>query len=204
MPTVPVLRFAPALPVNLAGVIYAQVQCLIDYGLPQQLHVVEDKFKDAAMTLAADFTYSVELAGIGLDRVWLVPYGVSDRYLAEAGGVNLRVDPDKFSLFEGVVVPDGLCVVQGQLGQKHKNRGPCDVQTNYDTRERLGVPTEGLTALLYWGGDMLQQYFMYFPGANSERGFIPFLSLLDGKPVLDDLCSYNYPGCAFGSVSCGS
>jgi hypothetical protein len=198
--SVPTLMFVPAQPVNLMEVLEAQARCLIAGKVPQEVGVSEDKFLDDAMAFATEFVYSVELAAIQLDRVWLMHYGVRDRHLVEMGGVNLYTDPDKFTLFEEVTVPNGLCVVQGQLGPKYKNRKPRDIRTQHDPLEQLGVPKEGLTAFLYWGKDLLRESWMDFSGAVSEYGYVPYLYLHGGEPALYNRSGDNpYP--YFGSVS---
>lgn len=198
--SVPVLRFVPAQPVNLMEVLEAQARCLIAGKVPQEVGVSEDKFLDEAMALATEFVYSVELAAIQLDRVWLMHYGVRDRHLVEMGGVNLYTDPDKFTLFEGVTVPNGPRVVQGQLGPKYQNRKPRDIRASHEALEQLGVPKEGLTAFLYWGKDLLRESCMDFPGAVSGRGCVPALRLDDEASGLSNR-SDDYAAPGFGSVS---
>ncbi|MFA7254065.1 MAG: hypothetical protein WC107_05945 [Patescibacteria group bacterium] len=202
---IPALQFPPALPVNLSEVLEAQARCLIAYGIHGEVGVEEAKFLDDAMNLVQQFGYSVELAGIGLNEVWLVHYGVRDRFLCEAGGVNIWADPDTFTLFEGVTTPEGLCIVQGQLGQKYKGRAPKDIRASHDPLEQLGIPKDGLTAFLYWGKPQLQKSYMDFPGAVTEYGNVPYLRLGDGDPELDDDNPvYANPGYGSVSVSRGS
>jgi hypothetical protein len=148
---VPRLTFAPTQPVNLADVLEAQVRCLIECGVPKEVGVDVAKFKDGAMAMAGEFTFSPELAAIGLDRVCVVHYGVRGRFLMEAGSVTEWTDPDKFGLYDGVTTPEGLRVVQGQFGPKYMNRRPSDIRAQHNPLEELGVPKEGLTAFLYWG-----------------------------------------------------
>lgn len=198
--SVPVLTFVPAQPVNLMEVLEAQARCLIANKVPQEIAVAEDKFLDDAMAMAAEFAYSVELAVAQLDRVCFMHYGVRDRFLMEAGGVAEWTNPDKFTLFEGVTLPSGLRVVQGQFGPKYQNRKPRDIRASHDALEQLGVPKEGLTAYLYWGKDLLRESYMDFPGAVSELGYVPYLGLRGGAPVLDGSGGGDAsPG--FGSVS---
>ena len=200
MITVPALKFVPAQPANLAEVLEMQAKRLIEIGLPQEVAVTEAKFLDDAMAMAAEFAFSIELAAIQLDRVWLMHYGVRDRFLMEAGGVAEWTNPDKFTLFEGVTTPSGLRIVQGQLGPKYKNRRPNDIRQQHDVLEQLGVPKEGLTAFLYWGKDLLGESYMDFPGAVSERGSVPYLDLHDETPELGGgSVGVACPG--FGSVS---
>lgn len=198
---VPRLTFVPAQPANLAEVLEAQIRRLIECGVPGEVGVDEAKFKDDAMKLAGEFVYSTELAGIGLDRVCIVHYGVRERFLAEAGSITLWNDPDKFTLFDGVTTPDGLWVVQGQFGPKYKNRKPCDIRAEHDQLEQLGVPKEGLTAFLYWSKELLRESYMDFPGAVSGYGYVPSLSLFGGGPELDDYNSDDDAASSFGSVS---
>lgn len=197
---VPVLTFLPAQPANLVGVLEAQIRRLIECGVPGEVGVEEAKFLDDAMAMAGAFTFSTELAGIGLDRVCVVHYGVCDRLLCEAGGVAMWTDPDKITLFDGVTTPDGLWVAQGQFGPKYKNRKPRDIRAQHDEAEQLGVPKEGLTAFLYWGKELLRESYMDFPGAVSEYGNVPSLYLYDGKPVLYG-CGDGDASPRFGSVS---
>lgn len=197
---VPRLMFVPALPANLKEMLEAQVRRLIEVGLPKEVGVDEAKFLDDAMAMADEFAFSTDLAAIQLDQVWMVHYGVRDRFLMLTGGVTEWTNPDKFTLYEGVAVPDGLRVEQGQLGLKYKNIAPRDVRQEHDPLEQLGVPKEGLTAFLYWGKDLLRESYMDFPGAVSECGFIPYLRLYDEKPVLSDYSAV-YADPFYGSVS---
>lgn len=197
---VPYLTFVPAQPANLTEVLEAQVGRMIEVGLPKEVGVEEAKFLDDAMTMTGEFAFSVELAASRLDRVWLVHYGVRDRFLAEVGGVGVYADPDKFTLYEGVTVPEGLRVLQGQLGLKYKNRKPCDVREQHDPLEQLGVPKEGLTAFLYWGKDLLRESYMDFPGVVTGGGRVPALDLDDGGPELG-ACRDGGADPRFGSVS---
>jgi len=196
----PKLTFVPAQPANLPEVLEAQIRRLIEVGAPKEVDVNEEKFLDDAMELVGGFAFSLELAAIQLDRVWLMHYGVRNQFLMEAGGVAEWTNPDKFTLYKGVTVPEGMRIVQGQLGPKYKNHKPLDIRTSHDMLERLGVLREGLTAFLYWGKDLLRESYMDFPGAVSEYGDVPSLCLRVGTPVLyygsDDRA---YPH--FGSVS---
>lgn len=203
MITVPELTFVPAQPANLDEVLEAQVERLIEIGVPKKVGVAEGKFRDDAMTMAAGFVFSMELAAIGLDRVWFVHYdvSVSDRFLTEVGEVTLWVDPDKFTLFEGVTVPEGLRIVQGQFGSKYKKRSPSNIRQNRYPLERLGIPREGLTAFLYWGMDLLlRESDMVFPGAVSGAGYVPYLGSHGWKPTLSDYYD-DLARPSFGSVS---
>lgn len=204
---VPVLRFAPAQPVNLAEMLEAQARRLIEVGVPSEVGVNGAKFLDDAMGKAKGFVYSVELASIGLDRVVMVHYGVRDRYLAEVGDVKLEANPDKFVLYKGVIVPEGLHVFHGQLGLKYKGkRTPLSVRRRHNLLEKLGIATEGLTAFLYWGKNLLNvESCMDFPGScreNNMEDYVPDLRWLDSKANL----SADYGGIAhpyYGSVTRG-
>jgi hypothetical protein len=182
---VPALEFPPAVPVNLLEVLEGQVRSLVANGIPKEVGVDGAKFLDDAMLLVNQFGYSAELAAIGLNEVWLVHYGVRDRFLCETCGVNIWADPDLFTLYEGVTLPEGLCVVQGQLGPKYKNRAPKDIRASHDPLEQLGIPKDGLTAFLYWDKPLLAKSYMDFPGAVAGNGDVPYLSLGGDGPKLD-------------------
>lgn len=201
---VPIPRFPPALPVNLREVLEAQARCLIANGIPGEVGVVEAKFLDNAMNLAKQFGYSVELAAIGLNKVWLVHYGVRDRFLCEASSISILADPDKFTLFEGVTTPEGLYIVQGQLGPKYTDRAPAGIREEHHPLEQLGIPKEGLTAFLYWGKPVLRECFMEFPGAETEYGYYPYLYLdWKGDAALADGEAPDYRPKDFGLVTRG-
>ena len=185
MNMVPTLMFVPAQPANLTEVLEAQIRRLIDVGVPKEVGVEEAKFLDDAIATAAEFVYSVELAAIQLDRVCFVHYDVRDRFLMEAGEIGEWTNPDKFTLFEGVTGPNGLRIIQGQFGPKYKNRKSRDIRQNHDALEQLGIPKEGLMTFLYWGEDLLRESYMDFPGAVSERSYVPCLCLYDETPVLN-------------------
>jgi len=197
--SVPVLMFVPAQPANQMEVLTAQVDRLMEVGVPAEVHVEAGKYKDEAMKLAEGFVFSVEMATIRLDRILLVDYRVSDRFLMEAGGVVEWTNPDKFTYFDGVVVPDVLCGIQGQLGPKYREKAPRDVRVNHDRAEDLGIPLEGLFAFNYWGLELLRECYMDFPGAVSGRGYVPCLSLSGGEPALRGGSDGADP--SFGSVS---
>ena len=199
---VPVLQFKPAEPINLHEVLESQVRRYIEIGMPKEVQTSEEKFLDDAMAKANEFAYSIELADIGLSRICLVHYGARDRFLCEAGGVTIYSDLDKFTLYKGVVVPEGMQVIQCQFGLKYKNRRPIDICQSHDELEELGIPKEGLSGYLYWGEDLLRESYMDFPGSRTEYGLVPYLNLVDVKPAL----SYGREGDAaphFGSVSRG-
>lgn len=199
---VPVLQFKPAEPINLAEVLESQARKLIEIGVPKELKIDEAKFLDEAMAKANVFGYSIELANIGLNRICMVHYDVRDRFLAETGKVTIYTDPDKFTLYKGVVVPEGLQIGQFQFGPKYKNRKPIDICNGHDDLEELGIPKEGLTAYHYWGDDLLKESYMDFPGSRGEYGYVPGLSLHgDGPALYYDLGGNAYPG--YGSVSRG-
>ncbi|MEI6498423.1 MAG: hypothetical protein WCO23_00475 [bacterium] len=180
---VPSLQFPPALPVNLPEVFEAQVRCLMAYGIHGEVGIDGAKFLDDAMALAKEFTYSLEIADIGLNQVTLVHYGVRDRYLCEVANVNIFADPDEFTLFPGVTVPEGFCIMQSQFGTKYKNRSPWSMRECHYALEQLGVPKEGLTAFLY-EPSLLRKSFMNFPGAVTLGSGVPCLDLRFDIPEL--------------------
>lgn len=197
---VPILEFVPAEPKNHLEVLAAQVDHLIAIGVPKEVSVGVDLFRDRAMTIVGEFTYSRDLGAIGLNRICVVHYGVPDRFLAEAGGVAIWADPDKFTLFNGVTVPQGLQVIQGQFGPKYLNVAPRTVRTQHHALEELGIPKEGLTAYTYWENDLLREACMDFPGAVSGNGSVPYLNFDDDRPVLGGR-SGGSADPSFGSVS---
>lgn len=167
MVDVPILKFVPDKPANLSEVLEAQVRRLIEIGAQKEVGVEEGKFLDDATRVVSEFVYSAKLAKrTQLDRVWLMHYGVRDQHLAEAGGVHLIIKPEKYTLFDGAVLPNGLRVVQEQLGPKYNHCSPRDIRLSHDALEQLGLPVEGLTAFLYWGKKLLQESKMQFPGAD--------------------------------------
>lgn len=199
---VPSLRFLPPQPVNLVEMLEAQTKRLIEVGVPGEVGVKKAKFLDDAMEKAAEFTYSVELAAIGLDRVVMVHYELRDCHLVEVGGINPWADPDEFTLYEGVVIPEGLHIFQGQLGPKYRRRKPRDIRYSHNPLEELGVANEGLTAFLYWGKPLLEECNMDFPGSVSEHGYVPSLSWDGDGPNL--AVYYDADGDPdYGSVSRG-
>lgn len=199
---VPTLQFKPAEPINLLEVLESQARKLITIGIPKEVKIAEDKFLDEAMAKIGEFAYSIELANIGLNRVCLVHYGVRDRLLCEAGNIAIYPNPDNFTLYKGVVVPDGIYVGQFQFGLKNKNRKPIDICNGHDELEELGIPKEGLTAYHYWGNDLLRESYMDFPGSRTEYGDVPLLVLDGGKLELSS-SHEGYADPHFGSVSRG-
>ena len=139
----------------------------------------------------------------GLNRVCLIHYGVSDRFLCEVGGVSMWSDQDKFTSLKGVVVPDGLQVIQCQFGLAHLNTKPRDFRANHHLPEIPGIAKEGLTAFLYWGKKLLEECNMDFPGSHSKYGYVPYLHLYHEYPALHTL-NDRHAGPDFGSVARGS
>ena len=187
---VPELQFVPAQPANLTEVLESQIRRLIECGVPQEVGVDKAKFLDDAMKMSDQFAYSTELAGIGLDRVAVMPYGARECFLREASGVVLWHSSNNFTLFEGVTVPESLRVVQFQFGPKYQNCRTFDVRRQHAALEELGTPEEGLTAYLYWGEDLLGDSFMGFPGTVAWHNSTPCLWLYNRVAVLsqsDDL-----------------
>lgn len=197
---IPTLEFESFQPANLHSILEAQVRCLISRGVPYRVGVDQAKFLDDAMGKVKRFTYSTWLSVVGLDRVCVVHYGVSNRYLAEASGVTPWADPDKFTLYERDVLPEGIHIIQSQFGLKHKGRTPRQVRSSHDALERLGVPSEGLTAYLYWGEVILKESFQYYPGVMIDPNLVLCLHDSDKGPVLRTIES-DHVDHRYGSVS---
>lgn len=173
----PQLHFTPAMPTNLDEVLERQVRELIKISVPMHVGVDKAKYLDDAMTLVGKFEFRIDLAEIGLDQVWLVEYRLPDRFLAEASGVNSYYNLEMCEVHDGVIVPDGLKVVQGQLGPKYQNTASHKVLEILNPLEEGGIIKEGLCAYQYWGDDLLRKYSMVFPRSHTPGGSVPFLYL---------------------------
>jgi hypothetical protein len=187
---VPKLQFKPAEPINLLEVLEAQARRLIEIGVPKEVNAAEDKFLDDAMAKAKEFRYSIKLANIGLNRVCMVHYGVRDRFLAEVGEVVISTDPHKFTLYKGVLIPEGLWIGQFQLGQKYLNCAAIKVRNCHDDLEELGIVKEGLTAYSYWGDDLLKDLCMDLPGSYDGTDDVLKLSFSQCGYAIE-LCHFN-------------
>ena len=123
--------------------------------------------------------------------------------LCKVGGVSIWSDPDKFTPFEGLVVPDQLAIIQCQFGTAHINTAPRNFRKSHNPLEIPGIAKEGLTGFLYWGMSLLNECRMDFPGSRSGSGDVPYLNLNDEGPELNARCGGGVGPC-FGSVSRGS
>ena len=184
---VPPIRFKDPSPINLDLIFDYQIGALSAWGLPEQLGISQEVFREKAERQIRQFMYSESLAAEGLDQVILVHYGVSDDYLAKVAEVETLFDLNDTRHCGNMALPPGFAVVQCNLGPKYKNRRIVDVRQNY-INEMLGVITEGLFAYLYWGNSLLRNCFMDFPGSLSGDGHTPSLLLRGDKPflVVDD------------------
>ena len=138
------------------------------------------------MALVGSYEYRLDLASTKLDRLWVVDYRLSERFLSEAGNVRPYINLEKCTVVSGIVLPEGLAVVQGQCGLKYKGLSPQDACSQMSELEERGVVGEGLTAFLYWEEELLREAFIDFPGSRSGRGSVPSLYLNYDGPVLSD------------------
>jgi hypothetical protein len=199
------LQFRPAEPTNLAEVLGLQAEKLIEIGVPAEVKVVVDKYRNDLMAAIKAFEWKLELVEIGLINVAICDFRARASFLCEVANIPVDrryTDPDKCTNFEGIVTPEGIAIVHAQFGKKYANHAPCNVRTIHDPTETLGTLTVGLHGLIY-EPTLLNEIYMDLPGSVSARGYVPFLNL-----SVDELYLNARYGVAalpnYGSVSFGS
>lgn len=178
------IRVAVSAPAGLQSILESQVERLMSIGAFGEAHVEKGKYRDELIVAANAFVWRPELAAIGLTEVALVDYRLSGQFLAKEGGVYCYIEPNKCKNFKGIVTPEGILVIQAQWGEKYRNKTPRWCRGNFHLLEQGGVVKEGLTACLYGGKCILDQYYMDFPGSVSGLGDVPYLHWIDGRPKL--------------------
>lgn len=198
---VPKLSFPPAIPTNWPEVGEAQVRRLIEVGVPKELGIEESEYFNAGMALVRQYEYRLDLAEVGLTQLWLVEYRIPDEFFVKVGKVEPYISVEKCTVCEGIVLPEGLAVVQGQF-VKYKGKSPQQSVALMSDLEVSGIPKEGLSPYLYWGDALLRECYMDFPGSRSGGGGVPGLGMCFGRPELGaDDGRGAYPG--WGSLSRG-
>lgn len=200
---VPKLTFQPSLPLNWPKVGEEQVRRFIEVGVSKEPGIEEDEYFNAGMALVHQYQYRLDLAEVGLTQLWLVDYRIPDKFFVEVGKVESYTSVEGCTVCEGIVLPKGLTVVQGQCGLKYKSRSPEQSVALMSDLEDQGIPKEGLIAYLCWGDDLLRECYMDFPGSRSENGNIPNLNLYNDRPKLNANNESN-ANPKWGSLSRGS
>lgn len=172
-----------AAPEDLAVTLERQVACLLDIGAAAQAKVAKGKYCDQLMAAVAAFSWREDWATIGLNRVALVDFRLSGQFLAEAGGVTCGITPDACTLYQGVTIPDGTLVIQGQWGVKYRNKKPRWCRDNFNPLEQGLTVKERLTVHLY-EGECLREAYTDCPGSVSPGGSVPYLNLWFDRPRL--------------------
>ena len=199
------LEFRPAVPKNLEEVLGFQADKLIEIGMPAEVKVTADEYRNDLAKAIEAFEWKLELAEIGLVNVAICDFRARASFLCEVANIPVGrryTDPDKCTNFEGIVTPEGIAIVQVQWGKKYANRAPRDVRANHDPAETLGTLAVGLHGLVY-EPTLLQNLYMDLPGSVDADGDVPYLYLGGDEPCL----SADYDGDVssdYGSVSFGS
>ncbi|MBI3260961.1 hypothetical protein HYZ64_01140 [Candidatus Berkelbacteria bacterium] len=179
-------RRARRVPANLAELLERQVARLVDIGAAKEAKIAEGKYRDELMTGVAAFAWRKDWAAIALNRVAIVDFRLPGAFLADAGGVACYIAPDECTLFQGVVQPDGVAVIQGQWGVKYRKKSPRWCIKNFNPLEQGLTVKERLTVHLYEGEAALREVYTDLPGSVSPGGSVPYLRLWRGEPKLLD------------------
>jgi len=192
----------PIAPGNLTEMLKDQVSCLLRVNAHKQLGLTEEDYRGQLEAAVKAFQWRRDLAEIGLDKVALVDFRLSGKFLAEAGGVRYRSNPDRYRNYPGVVTPPDVLVIQGQWGSKYRNKTCRWCRENFDALEQGLTVIEGLTVFLHEGIAVLQNCYLDLPGSVPRHGGVPSLRLRGGRPVLDSYWDWGASGSS-GSASRG-
>lgn len=190
------------IPTYLPAILDIQVARLIEIEAFKEVRVNKGKYRDELIEAIQAFQWREDLAAIGLDQVALVDYRLSGQFLAEAGRVVCNCDPNSRRLYDGIVMPEGVKVIQAQWGEEYQLYSPRWCRGNFHPLEQGCIIVEGLTTFLYEGKSLIQKCYMDLPGTDFTGGHVPCLTLMNNityllphSSDLDDPC--------FGSASHG-
>jgi len=166
----------------------------------------DGKSKDIMMTAARDFRYRPDLTAIGLTECFLVPYGIRLEFWLDVGGITNYLDLSACHNYQGVVTPGKgeVWPVQGQFGEKYRNKKPRWCRENLHVLEQGMTLEERLAAHVLFGPMLLGRIFSDIIGSVSEDGSVPCLDWSDDRPRLLarwDVSAFPvYGGASRGSV----
>jgi hypothetical protein len=180
---------------RIAEMVKYQVSRLIVAGVPAELGISDENYRDQSREAMEDFVYDLDSDSyLGLTKVVLIDNRIPLRFLMKITGIGIvedeqgidrLLDIDEFSNYPGVRTEEGIAIIQGQYGNKHRDDPPYefrDFLEQHSIEEQGEQPMtirEGLIGWLQGGATTIFQDWeiLAFPGSiyKGQKDTVPCL-----------------------------